>query len=290
MGFNNLKIVFGLSINKFSDSTAILTLIAAGVLSLISLNFITSFTNSYSSSGLIILLSLLLNLFLLKKLQTLYLLVNNIRLDPVDIKLYSQENFKKQPNHQSSTVVLFGDSRAYEWVVPELDNLEFINRGISGQTSAQALLRFDEHISYLQPDIIILQVGVNDIKLLPLLPKTQKDIVEACKYNIKRIVEKAQNLGASVIVTTIFPLAHGKIPYRSRPTSQTIAEIEKNLSEVNDYIHSLENEENVIVFDSYKILEDDGKVKKKYARDLLHLNENGYEALNKDLSKILTNL
>lgn len=38
------------------------------------------------------------------------------------------------------------------------------------QTSAQVVWRFAEHIAPLQPDKIILQVGINDLKTIPLFP------------------------------------------------------------------------------------------------------------------------
>jgi len=65
-------------------------------------------------------------------------------------------------------VVFFGDSRAYDWPAPSgLEGLEFVNRGIGNQTTAQVLGRFEAHIAPLHPQVVVLQVGINDLKLIP---------------------------------------------------------------------------------------------------------------------------
>lgn len=66
----------------------------------------------------------------------------------------------------------------------------------------------------LQPDIVILQVGINDLKTLPLFPERQEEIIANCKTNIQQIVDKSLQADASVILTTIFPL--GQLPIERR--------------------------------------------------------------------------
>jgi lysophospholipase L1-like esterase len=45
----------------------------------------------------------------------------------------------------------------------------FVNRGINTQTSAQVLGRFDKHVVPLHPNIVIVQVGINDLKTIPAI-------------------------------------------------------------------------------------------------------------------------
>ena len=59
---------------------------------------------------------------------------------------------------------------------------------------------------------------------------------------------------------------------------------------MNAFIQAL-SREGVIIFDAAKILSDDtGKLKQQYSFDTLHLNEQGYQALNAEFIKILEEL
>ena len=67
-------------------------------------------------------------------------------------------------------------------------------------------------------------------------------------------------------------------------------DVDAAVKEVNDYILSLASEK-IIVFDSALILSsDEGKIRPEYKYDLLHLNSDGYQALNPELMKILQKL
>ncbi len=159
----------------------------------------------------------------------------------------------------------------------------FVNRGIGNQTSAQVQLRFDAHIRPLHPDILILQICINDLKTIPLFENSKADIIADCKNNIEAIVTEATNMGSTVIVSTIFPM--GKVHAVRRPFWSP--EIEEAVLEVNSFIHELARE-NVLVFDSYALLVgENGRVFPAYSRDTLHLTSDGYVHLNDALKHLL---
>ena len=107
-------------------------------------------------------------------------------------------------------VVFLGDSRAAGWPAPEADGYEFINRGVGSQTTTQTLQRFNAHVRPLQPDVVVIQVGINDLKTIPLFPEQRDMIMANCRANIKQMIDAAQALEANVIVSTILPV--GKVP------------------------------------------------------------------------------
>ena len=110
----------------------------------------------------------------------------------------------------------------------------------------------------------------------PIFPEKKEIIISECKSNIEQIVRQSHQLGAIVILTTIFPLA--EVPLERKLIWSPDVAI--GIKEVNDFIYSLENEE-VIIFDTTEILANDrGKVRREYRIDLLHINRLGYEALN----------
>jgi len=232
-----------------------------------------------------LLISIVLNFILFKRGEQYYLQLNATRLDPLGLSFYPTGT--DQYSTAQKKVVFFGDSRASNWTFPVgLDQFQFINRGIGAQTAAQVLERFDDHIAPLQPQVIIVQVGINDLKTIPIFPDQKASIIANCQANIEEIVSQSLDLGATVILTTIFPL--GEVPLERKLFWS--ADVAAAIKEVNASMYSLEGE-NVIVFDTVPILANEkGVVQPEYSRDLLHLTEAGYDALNEELVRILATL
>ncbi|TAF03556.1 MAG: SGNH/GDSL hydrolase family protein [Oscillatoriales cyanobacterium] len=221
-----------------------------------------------------------LNVFLYQQWQKYYLLLNATGLDPLGLNSYPNSAEKTQ----QPVIVFYGDSRAESWPAPDtIKNATIVNRGIGGQTTAQVLGRFQQHVASLKPKIIVIQVGVNDLKAIPLFPEQKEAIIRNCETNIGQIVKNSLDTGAKVVVTTIFPL--GTLPIERRPFWSDDVPIA--IKDVNDYIKTLAGDR-VIVLDSSQVLANSqGIVNPKYSRDFLHLNSEGYAALNKAITGIL---
>lgn len=233
----------------------------------------------------IVLFSTVLNIFLYRELLKYYKLLYASELDPLGLS-YFQEDIG-QPTTEKLIVVFYGDSRAAQWIAPQSDSFTFINRGIGNQTSTQVLLRFEEHIQPLQPNIIILQVCINDLKTIALFPERKDEIIGNCKTNIEKIVQRAHELNSTIILTTVFPTS-GNVPIARKLVWSN--DIYEAINEVNDFILNFPDKK-VILFNTTGILANsDGNTKVEYVYDLLHLNNNGYDALNFELVKILENL
>jgi lysophospholipase L1-like esterase len=229
--------------------------------------------------------SLAFNVLLFVQARYYYLQLNETNLDPLGLRAFSADSLPHDvPAASTATVVFFGDSRAAQWHVPaKLKSFSFVNRGINNQTSAQVLERFDKHVVPLHPNIIIVQVGINDLKTIPLFPNRKAAIITNCKANIQQLVTRSVNSGATVILTTIFPT--GPVPLTRQPFWSP--DVAQAVSEVNAYLYSLKAK-NVLILDAYSLLAENGKVRSNYVRDTLHLNERGYEALNQELTKVLS--
>lgn len=229
--------------------------------------------------------SIFLNILIYDKAKKYYLELNETRLDPSGLNHYPV-NLKKPKDERQIRVVFFGDSRAEGWISPNISGYEFINRGIHGQTSVQTIQRLASHLGSLQPNVVIIQVGVNDLKTIGLFPERSESIVANCRENIKRIVEESKNLGAVVILTTIFPI--GEVPLQRKPFWSD--EIDKAVQEMNAYITTLA-EDRVIIFDAFSVLANSqGMMLKEYGKDELHLNNRGYKLLNNELVKLLNTI
>lgn len=219
--------------------------------------------------------SVALNFFLYGQLKKYYVELNQVRLDPLGLSYYNPKP-KLDDKGENQRVIFFGDSRAADWPAPNIEGYEFFNRGVGGQTSAQTSQRFNFHVSELEPDVVVIQVGVNDLKAIPLMPEERNVIIDLCRANIRQMVEEARELGATVIISTILPV--GEVPLVRQPVwSDDIAQA---IYEVNGYIDSLADDQ-VFVFDGFSAIADgQGRLAEDFRKDELHLNAQGYAALN----------
>lgn len=222
-------------------------------------------------------LSLLANIKLIQRGRHYERMFYLARLDPLGIDRFEAE----QPPPLAPgarRVLLFGDSRAADWPPPSLPATQIVNRGIGGHSSAQALLRFDAHVAPLRPDIIVVQVGANDLAALNLLGQNRAQIIANLLEHIETIVAKARGGGARVILTTVFPIARGLPPN---------AAVQQAIAEVNQRLLAMAAPD-LQVLDSAAVLAGpDGYARPAYAVDEYHLSAAGYAALNEALVPLL---
>lgn len=231
--------------------------------------------------------SLVLNGWLVRLVRRYYIHAQEVRLDPLGLRAAGISLTPGPAAAEGVTrVVFFGDSRARQWPAPEgLRGFEFIQRGLDGQTSAQVLERYPHHVRPLKPDVVVIQVCVNDLRLLALYPERQAELVAACLANTRALVDLAAADGATVILTTVFPA--GPAPVHERwlwlpPMVKAIALVNAELAGWAG--------PNFMVLDTAAILAEGGEVRADYAFDSLHLGEAGYAALNTVLAEVLRSL
>lgn len=198
------------------------------------------------------------------------------RLDPLGLQ--SCDETADRP--AGALVLLFGDSRAAQWRIPDPpQGAIVVNRGISGQTTAQIVGRFDKHVAPLAPDVVVVQAGSNDLKCIPLFPERAEEIEQTCLQNLRELVARCTGSGSTVVLSTIFP--HGRIPLYRRPFYDS--RVTEATNRVNEQLRRMAGPR-VLVLDTAPILAGpDGLVRSDFARDLLHLTPAGYAALNEHL-------
>jgi lysophospholipase L1-like esterase len=231
------------------------------------------------------LLSLAGNLLALRAGYGTYRLLYLIKLDPAGLDRFPSEG----PPHLPDTkrVILYGDSRTVMWSPPDVPGFEFINRGISGETSAESVLRFERHVARLQPDIVVIQVGINDMMTLGLFsddPSAGHTLRATCAANLEALVTASRALGAEVILTTLVPPA--RVPLWRRPFWSS--EIPASVGAINAHVRSLAARD-VQILDAAELLSgEQGDVLSHYSADLLHFTPEGYAVLSQALIDILT--
>lgn len=234
-------------------------------------------------AGLLILLgSVALNVVLAQSALHYYRLLNDTRLDPFGLQKWAAPPSDRD---RRPRVVVIGDSRAGGWTPPlSPESAQFINRGISGQTTVQVLGRFQQHVADLEPDMVLIQAGINDLKTIPLFPDRKADIIAQCEANIRELTSRSLDAGAKVVVTTIIP-AGSRIPLARIPFWPR--EVDEAVESCNTSIKTLSSDR-VKVFDASAIVTGrNGRVRPEYQRNFLHLNRAGYQALNRELASAL---
>ena len=220
-----------------------------------------------------------------KKILALYLAEKTLRLDPLQLNYRNYLSpIDLAIKSSSIRVVFFGDSRAEAWTAPRLHGYHFYNRGIGDQSTKQVLGRMPYHLKDDEYDVVVIQVGINDLKLIPLMADQKHWIVSSVKTNLTSIISNLSQKNKTVIVSTIFPIAeksYYNFSFFKEPIKESIAEI-------NQWILTLDYQ-NVVILDlASHLAGDNGTLRSKFAIDRLHLNSAGYEAINEELKHLLT--
>lgn len=228
--------------------------------------------------------SITANGLLYRQVQSNYRSLSETQLDPYGLKYaaFPADVPTDGISEQLPAVLFFGDSRARDWPAPAIAGYRIVNRGIGGQTTEQVRGRLDAHVTPLSPRIVVIQAGINDLKAIPLLPHRRNQIVADCRDNLRYMVNRARDHGATVVVSTIFP--PGDVPLQRQMVWSS--DIEKAVEEVNTAVRGWASDR-VLVLDAWKVLAVDGRLRDGYGLDTLHLNPTGYAVLNTELETAL---
>jgi lysophospholipase L1-like esterase len=183
---------------------------------------------------------------------------------------------------RSNLLLLVGDSRIWEWGEPVLDRYSILNVGMPGCTSAEVLALLPPILEQTRPVTVIVQVGINDLKLLGLRPESSREIESLVLTNIFRIARLCQAHGAKVIVTPVWPT--GEVTLMRRIVWNPA--IERGVNAVNHQILSSDLRDFRVMDLFEEAFHEFGAVRRfELYRDTLHLKPSAYEALSKILRK-----
>ncbi|SHI73357.1 Lysophospholipase L1 [Arenibacter nanhaiticus] len=174
------------------------------------------------------------------------------------------------PKEGENRVVFMGNSITIGWLQMQPDFFQdtpYINRGISGQTTPQMLVRFRQDVINLHPAVVVILAGTNDIA-----GNTGPATVEMIQDNIVSMAELAKANGIKVVLSSVLPV----FDYPWKPGLEPVEKIAK----LNRYLKNYSEENNMVYLDYFSALVDDcNGLPKKYSEDGVHPNIEGYKIM-----------
>lgn len=200
-----------------------------------------------------------------------------------------QKPSAKQTKSNTTTIVTFGDSTTaprgplvvYSKILAsELPQPGFpvkvINSGIGGNTTSQAMARFEKDVLRHQPDLVVIQYGINDSSVdVWRTPPAKQSRVSKAKYeaNLRSLIKQLRNKNIEVILMTPNSMRwnekmktlYGKPPYDpDDPDGFNVF-----LKSYAAIVRTIAKEEKVPLIDVYAAFENYAKAEGHSAHDLL---------------------
>jgi len=192
--------------------------------------------------------------------------------DWANLSRYREDNAKVGPPAPGEQRVVFmGDSITDGWgrhYGKFFPGKPYVNRGISGQTTPQMLVRYRADVIALQPKAVVILAGTNDIA-----GNTGPESIEEIEGYLTSMTELAQANGIKVILSSLTPVCDYIRPQTERrPPSEIIA--------LNAWIKNYCAKNGLVYLDYYdSMLDGNNMLKKELTYDGLHPNDAGYAVM-----------
>jgi lysophospholipase L1-like esterase len=198
-----------------------------------------------------------------------------MRTDWANLKRFAEEDVAlAAPAAGEKRVVFMGDSITEGWVhhgvppEPAVAGTVWVNRGISGQTTPQMVLRFQQDVIHLKPSVVVIFAGTNDVA-----GNTGDMTPEQTEDNLTTMAELAHANGIRVVQCSILPAFDFPWKTGREPAPKIIA--------LNSWIKSYAAEHGYVYVDFYSAMVDArGGLPANLSHDGVHPNPAGYAIMN----------
>ncbi len=164
-------------------------------------------------------------------------------------------------------VVFMGNSITEGWIRTRpayFEGKPYVNRGISGQTTPQMLVRFRPDVINLKPALVIILAGTNDIA-----GNTGISTLEMIMDNMISMAELAKANNIKVVLSSVLPA----FDYPWKPGMEPAPKIVK----LNEMIKKYADANGIVYLDYFSSMVDERNgLKKELSSDGVHPNEAGY--------------
>jgi acyl-CoA thioesterase-1 len=204
------------------------------------------------------------------------------QLDSANVAKYHDANIHLAPPAAGEKrVVFFGDSITEAWAGDPnfFPGKSYIGRGISGQTTVQMLIRFQDDVINLHPAVVVILAGTNDIA-----ENNGPITLEAIEANLETMAKLAQANGIKPILCSVLPA----FDYPWHPGLHP----DQKIPELNRLIEAYCAQNHVVYLDYFPALVDARHgMRPELSKDGVHPNSTGYAVMvplaEKAISKAL---
>ncbi len=173
-----------------------------------------------------------------------------------------------------------------EWDLTDMGrNVEVINAGVGSDNTRSAAARFEKDVLAHQPDLVIIQLGINDSAIDVWKGATEPRVpIDEYERNLEEFVKRIQVQGGKVILMTPNPVRwtdklqelYGKPPYKpDDPEGFSFL-----LKDYAERMRQVAARNNVPLVDSFQMFTDYGRAEGRSVDDLLldgmHPNDTGH--------------
>lgn len=197
--------------------------------------------------------------------------------DWANLNKYQNENTTLKPLEPGQKRIVFmGDSITEFWPFLEFfAGKPYVNRGISGQTTPQMLIRFRPDVIALKPAVVIILAGINDIA-----GNTGPSTPEMIMNNIFSMAELAKANHIMVILCSVLPAFDFDWKKGMKPAEKVMT--------LNKMIKQYADAHGILYLDYYSAMANDQKgLKAEYSEDGVHPNKTGYEVMTPLVEKAI---
>jgi lysophospholipase L1-like esterase len=183
------------------------------------------------------------------------------------------------PRPGESRVVFLGDSITDNWSKPDYGGFfpgkPYVNRGISGQTTAQMLLRFRADVIELRPNAVVILAGTNDIAG-NAGPATLNEIED----NLATMADLARAHGVRVVLASLLPVSDDKKDASGQPITRTRQRPTGTILELNRWLSGFATRSGYAYLNYFSATADaNGLLRPELNDDGLHPNARGYAVM-----------
>lgn len=200
--------------------------------------------------------------------------------------MHAQEwaNFKRyeQANKeltQRPDVVFMGNSITDFWIRDHAEfftDNKFVDRGISGQTAQQMLVRFQADVVNLHPRVVVILAGVNDIAL------NQGSI------SIEHIAECVKSMTQLARANDIIPVICSGLPAGGFYWRPDVENVPETIKAYNELLRAYASEAGIAFVDYHSALDNgQGCMDKENSADGVHPTPAGYTVMENTVLPVL---
>jgi len=191
--------------------------------------------------------------------------------DWANLGRFKDENSQLElPSVNENRVVFMGNSITEGWLQDSMSffySKSYINRGISGQTTPQMLIRFRADVINLEPSVVVILAGINDIA-----GNTGPSTTEMIANNLMSMAELAEAHGIKAILCSVLPAFDFPWKPGMDPSEKVV--------ELNRRIKAYSERTGVIYLDYFSAMVDERNgLSEKLTYDGVHPNLAGYKLM-----------